>query len=109
MRIPIDALAFYVSEGEHKAHAESTRTGPVEGSAGLRPALSQPFSEQQHTFENDKNATLSRRTPFEYGGLYGEERRYHERRKQNLPALLNTRLKQRRQEPARYPIVNFDI
>ena len=109
MRIPIDALAFYPSEGEHKAHAESTRTGPVEGSAGLRPALSHPFSEQQHTFENDKNAALSRRTPFEYGGRYGEERRQHERRKQNLPALLDTRLKQRRQEPARYPIVNFDI
>jgi hypothetical protein len=104
MRIPIEAPGLYRVGGEHRMPLESTRTGPVANAAGLRPALSEHFTEaQRHEEEKTMEA------PRHEVNFHAEERRKQERRREQRPALLDTRLKQRRQEAARSLVVNFDI
>ncbi|MBV5337430.1 MAG: hypothetical protein J0653_05620 [Deltaproteobacteria bacterium] len=105
MHIPADILPTHLGEGEPKIATEGMRTVPVESSAGLRSTLSQMFSTQYQNVGIRGNAALALLT----GASPGEERRQHERRQQNLPALLDTRLRQRRKESGSYPSVNFNI
>ncbi|MEI7430516.1 MAG: hypothetical protein WCL27_08660 [Betaproteobacteria bacterium] len=105
MKIPADALPTYLSEGGPKVSAEIARTVPVESSAGLRSTLSQPFSTQHDNAGLRGKASLARLTSVSQN----EERRQHERRQENLPALLDTRLRQRRKASGSYPSVNFNI
>jgi hypothetical protein len=105
MMIPADFLPNHLGEGEPKVTAETTRTVPVESSAGLRSTLSQPFFMQYDNVGIGDKPSRSRDTVF----YPGEERRQYERRQQNRPALLDTRLQQRRQETGGYPSVNFNI
>jgi hypothetical protein len=105
MMIPADVLPNHHGEGESKGSAESTRTVPVESSAGLRSTLSQAFY-----MHHDPIGIRGKPTHAWRAGFYpGEERRQHERRRQNLPALLDTRLQDRRKASGGYLSVNFNI
>ena len=105
MKIPIEALVLYL-----KAFAEKTRSGPIDGSTGLRATLSYPFPEQTRTPEGKGSAASKRQSRPETGrGHPDKERRQEERRKQNLPVLLDTRAGRRRQGPDGYPAINFTI
>lgn len=106
MRIPIDAPERYRVSTEQKTQAESLRSGPIEGATGLRPTLSEHFTEA-HT--RDENEAQTTQAPHQRAPFYGEERRNRERRQEKRPVLLDTRLKQRRQDAAPHRIVNFDI
>jgi len=105
MHIPAEMLPTHLGEGEPKASTENTRTVPVGSSAGLRSTLSQPFSMQYDKAGLRGNTSLTRLSSVSPG----EDRRQHERRQRNLPALLDTRLRQRRKESGSYPSVNFNI
>jgi hypothetical protein len=104
MRIPIEAPGLYRVGGEHRMPLESARTGPVANAAGLRPALSEHFTEARRREEEERLEA-----PRQEAIVHAEERRKQERRHEQRPVLLDTRLKQRRQEAARSLVVNFDI
>ena len=104
MKIPNVAPGLYRVGAEQNTRLESARTGPVESAASLRPALSENFTEAR---PREEEKTLAR--PRHEVHFYGEERRKQQRRQQKRPVLLDTRLKQRRQEAAPSQVVNFDI
>lgn len=104
MITPIDAPGLYRVGGEQKTPVESTRTGPVESASSLRPALSENFTEARQRAE-EKTMAAPRPAVI----VQGEERRKQERRRTQRPVLLDTRLKQRRQDVAPSQIVSFDI
>jgi hypothetical protein len=104
MRIPIEAPGLYRVSGEHTMPMESTRTGPVESAARLRPALSENFNEARRRDEEKKL-----KAPRQEAISFIDERRKRERRQAQRPALLDTRLKQRRQAATASQWVDFDI
>lgn len=107
MRIPTENPAFYLSESEHKAFAEKTRTGPIGASAGLRSTLSDSVPEKPCVDKSGKK--VSRKKPDQQDVIRNDERRQQERRERSLPVVLDTRLKQRRREIRLHASVNFEI
>ena len=98
MRIPADALIYYLSESDALQSGDGTRAEPIDASSDLPSSLPNP--ERQHLSANQGYRQRNHRT---------EERRKQERRQQNLPTLLDTRVGRRRQDTERYPKIDFEI
>ncbi|WP_294259341.1 hypothetical protein [Propionivibrio sp.] len=114
MKIPAEALSLYLSESDNKALAEGQRAGPVEGSARLRATLARASPEQGRSREKSdaadersKDHELKRQK--RRGMSVSVERRQNDRRKENIPVLLDTRTKRCRRSSSVEQSINFRI
>ncbi|MFZ4536376.1 hypothetical protein [Propionivibrio sp.] len=114
MRIPSEATTLYLSESDNKAFSEDKGPQPVDGSAKLRASLPHSLPKQRQASEENlegveqgQNQHRKRRQSVGKNGI--EERRQGERRKANLPVLLDTRLTRSRRESARQSAISIDI
>ena len=114
MRIPSEILSSYLSELERKSTPEGRKTEPIEASVRLGGSLSPRLPEQQQAQEDEqtkagKNHGKRPTHHKNHAILASKERRQHERRKQKLPVLLDTRLTRHRRESGRDSSVDFKI
>ena len=98
MRIPVEALALFLNDS-NKAGNEGKKPEPVDSAGRTGDALRYTLRERQQEFAGAySSATLikervqppQRRKSDAHSAA--TERRHEERRKQNLPVLLDTRL-----------------
>jgi len=109
MRIPGEALPFFLSGNDNKALADSNRAEPVEGAARLRAAMSfQPSEQRQPATEDDLRADRVDQKR-NHQKNRDEERRRDERRKENRPILLDTRTSQHRRKSTRHPSIDLKV
>ena len=98
MRIPADAMMYYLIENDVPQSGNGTRAEPIDAASNLQSSLPNP--ERQHLTANRAHPYRNHRV---------EERRKQERRQQKLPVLLDTRLGRRRQDTEHYPQIDFAI
>jgi hypothetical protein len=113
VRIPTEPLPQYRRRNETKAFTEEDRPEPVDSSAGIDAALSGTLAERERPVRERAADTgkperrSGKQGPMPQGGV--EERRCEERRKANLPVLLDTRLTRCRRESNRKRTINVAI
>ena len=114
MRIPSEILPPFLREIDRTSTPEGRKTEPIEASFKLGGSLSPRLPEQQHSVENEQTSAgenhekkLIRRKNHAISA--SKERREHERRRQKLPVLLDTRLTRHRRGSSRDSAVDFEI
>ena len=98
MRIPVEALALFLNDS-NKAGNEGKKPEPVDSAERPGDALKYTLRKRQQRFAGSYNsaALVKERVPAPLrrksdANSAATERRHGERRKQNLPVLLDTRL-----------------
>lgn len=117
MKIPADARSPYLSESDSKAIADGQRAEPVEGPARIRTTLPHTGSERGRGHERGGRAASESAPRSRLPGQMqtnpdspvGEERRKEERRKKDIPVMLDTRLTRRRRTGSGDQPINFRI
>jgi hypothetical protein len=113
VRIPTEPLPQYRRRNETKAFAEEDRPEPVDSSAGIDAALSGTLAEREKPVREDgaDARRLDRRAgePGQMPPNVVDERRREERRKENLPVLLDTRLTRCRRKSSRKSAIDVAI
>ena len=96
MRIPAEVVSPYINEGDTKGFAEDKKAGPVENPARLRATLQR--SPQEQPLRNRRSDRP-----------VSKERRLDDRRKEQIPVLLDTRLTRCRRASSHSQAINFRI
>lgn len=103
MDISLNSAARPAAPDETKA-TEALLNGPLAAAAGLRGTLSDGASA-----DAGARPLVSGRRAAPLAPTVHEERRHHERRRLNLPVLLDTRVGERRQNAAGETAINCAI
>lgn len=114
MRIPAEVVSPYINESDNKAIAEDQRAGRVENPARLRATLQHSSQEQRQGVDEgrpaaDENRERSPLRNRRRDRPVSKERRQHDRRKEQVPVLLDTRLTRCRRASSQSQAINFKI
>lgn len=107
MRIPAEVVSPYINEGDNKAFSENKKAGPIENPARLRATL--PHSSQEPRQAVDEGRERSPLRNRRSDRPVSKERRLDDRRKEQIPVLLDTRLTRCRRASSRSQAINFKI
>lgn len=114
MRIPAELVSPYVNEGDNKAISENKKAGPIEDTARLRATLQRSPQEQRQAVDEgkpvvDENRERSPLRNRRRDKPVSKERRLGDRRKEQIPVFLDTRLTPCRRASSHAPAINFKI
>jgi hypothetical protein len=113
MRILPEAFTPYLSEITSQPLADRGMAEPVGDSARLDNALPQSLTNPQATAREDRARLASAKREQRKGKLgeqaSGKERRKNDRRKEERPVLLDTRMSANRRKPPGYASIDFEI
>jgi len=108
MLIPKEAIWSSLMGKSHKSLIENTRTDQVTETTAIRPALSNTAEEWQRDFEDKRRNNAPKERPERRQSTGSEEEMAQDRRKKQVPVLLDTRSGNQHTKAFGQPAIDFE-